>query len=151
MRECGAEVMAMSIREKLFDPGREGLPRDFGLLLMRVGYAGTLLMLHGLGKFERLLGGSFKFPDPLGIGSGLSFGLATFAEFFCAIALLLGFASRVATLPLIATMGVAVFVVHAGDPMHKKELALLYLAGFVVLLLTGPGRFSFDEILSKKK
>ena len=141
----------MAIREKLFDSGREGLPRDFGLLLLRVGYAGSLLMLHGIGKFERLIGGSFKFPDPLGIGSGLTFGLATFAEFVCAIALLLGFASRAATLPLIATMGVAVVVYHADDPWHKKELALLYLVGFVVLLLTGPGRFSFDEVLSKKK
>jgi putative oxidoreductase len=86
----------------------------------------------------------------LGIGSGLSLGLATFAEFLCSIAVIVGLTTRLATIPLIVTMGVALFVYHAGDSLGDRELALLYFVGFVAVLCAGPGRFSVDEVLSKR-
>jgi putative oxidoreductase len=41
-------------------------------------------------------------------------------------------------------MVVAAFVIHADDPWGKKEFALLFAAGFLTLVLTGPGKFSLD-------
>lgn len=43
-------------------------------------------------------------------------------------------------------MGTAFLVFHAEDPFGEKELALLYLSAFTVLLVTGPGRFSIDGL-----
>ncbi|MEJ2085042.1 MAG: DoxX family protein [Acidobacteriota bacterium] len=138
------------MRQRVFNPGVDGEFRDLGLLMLRIGVGGLLLTLHGWGKLDRLLDGVAKFPDPLGIGSGFSLGLVVLAEVACALAVVLGFATRIATLPIIIAMSVAFFVFHGGDPMGEKELALFYLLGAVALLLTGPGRFSMDEVLHRK-
>jgi putative oxidoreductase len=47
-------------------------------------------------------------------------------------------------------MAVAAFIVHGGDPWGEKELAYIYLAGYLTLLLTGPGKFSVDALIMKR-
>ena len=42
-------------------------------------------------------------------------------------------------------MLVAVFIVHLGEPFKSFEKALLFLVGFVVIILVGPGKYSFDN------
>ena len=91
--------------------------------------------------------GEIQFADPIGMGVELSLVLAVFAEFFCAILLILGFTSRLAAIPLMITMFVAGFIVHGADPFQVKEFALLYGIVFTALLITGPGKFSLDHIL----
>ncbi len=111
--------------------------------------------LHGWGKLGMLTDGSmsksdFAFPDPVGIGEGPSLVLAMSAEFACSILLVLGLFTRLACVPLIVTMAVAVFIVHNGDPWGDKELPFLYLAGYLTLLFTGPGKFSVDALIMKR-
>lgn len=85
-----------------------------------------------------------SFQDPFGVGGTISLGLAIFAEVFCAILVVLGLWTRLALIPLIATMAVAFFIIHSGDPFIKKELSLLYLIGFSALFAGGPGLYSVD-------
>lgn len=139
------------MRKFLFSSATLGRGGDVGVLVLRLGFAGSLALLHGFGKIERLLAGSVRFPDPLGLGSGLSLGLAGFAEFVCALAVLLGLVTRVASLPIVFTMAVAFFVHHGGDPMAEKELAFLYLIGFIGIAIAGPGRISIDAVISTGK
>jgi putative oxidoreductase len=77
--------------------------------------------------------------------------LVVFAELFASILLLAGLASRMALIPLIINMLVAFFIVHAADPFANKELAFLYLIVYIALMITGPGKFSIDYYMSKKK
>jgi putative oxidoreductase len=70
--------------------------------------------------------------------------LVVFAEFVCAIALIIGFKVRLASIPLLFTMIVAAFMIHGGDPWQKKELALIYGGVYLVLLFMGGGRFGID-------
>ena len=122
---------------------------SLGLLLLRVFIGGFMLTAHGWGKLMSYPEKYTQFPDPLGLGSPLSMTLAVGAEVFCAAALILGLAMRLAAVPLIITMLVAAFVVHGDDPWQKKEFALLYLIPFVVLAFTGPGRYSLDALLAR--
>jgi putative oxidoreductase len=123
----------------------QGSWTSLGLLLVRVGAGGIMLLGHGWGKLIGFSEVAERFPDPLGLGSStLSLALAVFAEFFCAAAVVAGFATRFAAAPLVVTMLVAAFVIHADDPWAKKELALLYAVPFVALIFTGAGKFSFD-------
>ena len=87
---------------------------DFGLLLLRLTF-GLLMMGHGLGKVQDLIAGKTAFADPIGIGQGPSLALAAFAEFFCALAVVVGFKTRWAAIPIVVTMLVAAFIVHADD------------------------------------
>lgn len=47
-------------------------------------------------------------------------------------------------------MLVAVFVVHLDHDFGKKELGLFYLISYLVLLISGGGKYSVDTILFKK-
>ena len=116
-----------------------------GLLILRVGLGVFMAGLHGWGKLTKVANGEMGFADPLGIGEAPSLVLAMSAEFACSILLVLGLFTRLACVPLIA-----VFIVHGGDPWSDKELAYLYLAGYLTLLFAGPGKFSVDALIMKR-
>ncbi len=103
----------------ILDNTTRHVPGSIGLLVLRVGTAGMMIYSHGWDKLSGFAEKSAVFPDPLGIGSVASLGLATFAEFFCAVAILFGFATRVAALPLVINMLVAALLFHAADPFAK--------------------------------
>lgn len=120
---------------------------DLGLLVLRLG-AGALMLPHGWGKLSRLLAGNTAFADPIGIGQLPSLVLATGAELVCTIAVVIGFKTRWAALPVAFTMAVAALVVHADDPFAKQELPLLYLVVFLAIAIAGAGRHSLDARLA---
>ena len=117
---------------------------NIGLFILRVGFS-ALMLTHGIPKFLQLVQGDFSFGDPLGIGATISFFLTVFAEFVCSILVLIGYKTRLACIPLIVTMLVAVLVVHLNDPIGSKELGLVYLLAFTAIALMGPGKFGFDR------
>ncbi len=125
--------------------------RHIGLLVLRLGFAGMMALGHGYGKLTDLLNGSTNFPDPLGVGTTLSLGLATFGEFVCCLAVAAGVYTKITVIPPILTMSLAAFIVHRGDSMEQRELALLYLIAFLVILSQGPGRYSVDGFLARRK
>lgn len=127
-----------SIRETL---------RPIGLLVVRVVAGATMIYGHGWGKFQKFISGDWSFADPIGLGEGVSLGLAAGAEFGAALLVVLGLATRIAVIPLVITMLVAALIVHGSDPFGDKEMAILYATVFLSLFFTGPGRFSLDHVL----
>src|SRR5262245_38061104 len=137
---------------------------SIGLLVLRVGF-GLFMASHGWGKLQMLLAGdSEQFADPIGVGKWLSLLLAVFAEFVCAILIVIGLGTRLAVIQMIVTMAVAAFMVHANDPLTmeaaakqfgagdaphwgSKEPALLFLFPFVTLFFTGAGKLSMDGLI----
>ncbi|MFW7378772.1 MAG: DoxX family protein [Oligoflexus sp.] len=132
----------MSIRTFLYS-----FNHSLAMLVLRVGLGATMFLAHGLGKLTSFPNPDF--PDPFRIGATTSMGLAVFAEVFCALLLILGLWTRLAAIPLITTMAVAFFIIHADDPLRNKELALLYLFGFVTLFFGGPGQYSVDAKMKR--
>jgi putative oxidoreductase len=106
-----------------------------------------MLFGHGWDKLAHFSEKAAMFPDPIGLGGATSLTLVTFAEFFCALAIILGLATRFAAIPLVVNMLVAALIFHGGDPWPKKELALLYATPFVTLLLAGGGKYSLDALI----
>lgn len=110
---------------------------------------GILFLAHGIQKWSNFQELSSVFPDPLGVGSSISLGLAIFAELACSIGFIFGILYRLALIPMIFTMLMAFFVIHGADPFSVKELAFVYLVIFVLMFISGPGKFSIDSILAK--
>ena len=136
--------------EKLFTTDTKYLNSDVGLLIGRIALA-LLMLSHGLPKLQMLFSGDpIQFPGVFGLSSEVSLTLAVFAEVFCSFLILIGLGTRLATVPLIVTMLVAVFSIHAADVFAKKELAVLYLSGYLILLFGGSGKYSFDKLLQTK-
>lgn len=73
--------------------------------------------------------------------------LATGAEALGVVSLILGFKTRIMSLPLMVTMLVAITMVHWGNFAAKAngfEIPLYYFIMLFVLLSHGPGKFSID-------
>ncbi|EKF56469.1 DoxX family protein [Galbibacter marinus] len=134
---------------KIFSVSRSASSVDLALLIARVGI-GALMLVHGISKIPMLDQSPIQFYDFMGVGDELSLYLALFAEIGCSIFVILGCATRLVVIPLIITMLVAVFVIHAADPFVKQEMGLHYLLIYVMLLLTGAGRYSIDYLISKR-
>lgn len=121
---------------------------SLAIFILRLGFA-LLLIPHGYNKLQSFLAGDHDFPDPLHISPAGSQALTIFAEFFCALLLILGLFTRLSAIILIVCMLIIAFVIHGEDPLGDKEQSLLYLIGFVVVFLTGPGKYSLDARLFK--
>ena len=118
------------------------------LLIVRVVF-GVMLMNHGIDKWAKYQELSAVFPAPLGIGHPLSQKITIIGELTSNMAFIIGFLYRLAMIPMIFTMCVAFFIVHADDPFAVKELAFVYLVVFVLMYIVGPGKFAVDRWITK--
>jgi putative oxidoreductase len=135
--------------KKLFSINQNTATIDLVLLFLRVAIA-TLMLTHGIPKLASLASGNVQFPGLFGLSPEFSLTLAVFAEVICSILILVGLATRLAVVPLITTMLVAVFYIHAADAFAKQELAIMYLVSYLILFITGSGKYSVDYLLQQK-
>jgi putative oxidoreductase len=109
---------------------------------------GFLFFQHGAQKLFGLFGGK-----PVALFSLM--GVAGIMEFFGGIAIVLGLFTRLVALLTGIEMVYAYLMVHASNgwmPIaNKGELALLYLAGFLVLIAYGAKKWSLERALFKKE
>ena len=119
---------------------------DVATLFLRL-FVGCMMLMHGWAKIVAFPTLAATFPDPLGMGSTVSLVMILLADVGCSVLLILGLLTRLATLPLIFGMVVVTFVIHGADPFAAKELSILYIGMYIVLLLIGGGRFSLDEMI----
>lgn len=125
---------------------------DLGLLVLRVALGAQMIYGHGWGKLMTFSEKAASFPDPWGVGNSASAALAVFGEVVCSALIALGLFTRFAAIFAIATMATAFFKVHGGQLTGEGngELAFLYLIGFVVIFLSGPGKYSVDASISSE-
>ena len=131
--------------------------RDTGLLLLRIGVGVIFMTIHG---YPKISGGPERWA---GLGSSMSnlginffpefWGfMSAFTEFIVPIFLILGFLYRPATLLLAINMVVALSTHFIKlDPWGRIAYPLVLLILFISLFLIGPGRYSIDEYLSRRK
>ena len=137
-------------------------------LVGRVSLGLMMCIGHGYSKLNLLMSGNHSvFPDPLGIGTFMSLLGAVTTEFFLSLTLIIGLFTRLSAAALAFTMFVAAFIQHANDAffpsfvrglsdMHpvlmtpSKEYASLFLVGFLMIAILGPGKFSVDALFRKR-
>lgn len=118
------------------------------ILILRL-FFGVMFFIHGLGKMMNFSELSLTYPSVFGLGSYMTLMLAVFTEFCCSLFLIAGLLFRIMLLPMIVAMAVAFFDIHDGF-LPEGELALIYMAVFIILYFVGPGRFSFDYLIDVK-
>lgn len=122
---------------------------NLSMLILRVASGLLILSYHGLDKLQNFATLENNFYSFMGMGSKATLILAIFSEVFCGLFVVLGLFTRLAVIPLILMLLVAVFSVKSGMPLMKAELDFLYLAPFFVLLLCGPGKISIDAMINR--
>jgi len=127
-----------------------------GLLLLRIGAGIPLLFVHGWQKLADA--GGFVFAGHpwgfVGLVNSLGFPFPAFfavcaalGESVCALSAACGLFTRVTAAAVTTTMAVAMYCsFKSGTPV---ENAYLYAIPFAVLIVTGPGQFSSDELIQR--
>ncbi len=110
----------------------------------------------------------FLFPDALGVGRFAKIGIPNPAltapfvggvEIVCGLLLLLGLGTRLATIPVLISMSVA--IVTTKVPMlsaqgfwpaaHESRTDVSMLLGLLFLLLVGAGPWSLDAVVARRR
>ena len=119
----------------------------FGFQLVKVSYLNALFPAENIPEFVNYLT-TLGFPFPI-IGAYL----ASYTEFFGGILLVLGLFTRWAAIALIINFSMAFGMAHLAvhDTYQNTFPSVNLLAVNIFLLLNGPGRFSIDERLDKRK
>ncbi|WP_068826182.1 DoxX family membrane protein [Pseudomonas sp. BMS12] len=122
-------------------------PQAWALLLMRIGAALILLLVHGLPKLLHWQDELLRIEDPLGLGAQLTLSLAVFAEVLCPLLLMLGLFARLACLPVLVVLLVSLVLVHPEWSLEQGQFAWLLLALYAGLAISGPGPLVAQRLL----
>ena len=129
------------------------------ILLIRV-LVGWVFLSEGIQKF--------LFPDSLGVGRFVKIGIpwphvmAPFVgvvEIVCGTLLLVGFLTRLATVPLLINIAVALYSTKIATfaknglwgTLHEARTDVTMLLGLIFLLLVGGGSLALDARLASRK
>ena len=132
--------------------------QDAGLLLIRAGL-GTVFVFHGSQMLFGWFGGyglqaTGQWMESIGIPFGaVSAVLAGSVQFFGGLLLLAGIATRLVSLPLAINTIVAAATAHQGFDAAQGggEYPITLAVILASLILTGPGRLTLPEAISKAR
>jgi putative oxidoreductase len=129
------------------------LSLDFGRLMLRLIVFVPLFLKHGVEKLFTFGAMAQRFPDPLHIGVIPSLIFAMIADGICSLLIVVGLATRLASVILFINIFVAWAFVHhfalLGKGADHGELIVLYLGACVSLFFTGAGAFSADALIER--
>lgn len=141
-----------SLLEQLEAVGQWIAPLTLRLILAKEFWDAGMEKLNGTNWFHEIQQ-QFPFPFNL-ISPEFSWHLVTLVEIAGPLALLLGFGTRFFAIALSILTLVAIVAVHAGHGYSISEggwkLPLMYLAMLLPLILMGPGKLSFDNVLRQR-
>ncbi len=128
---------------------------DAGLALLRI-VTGSIFLAHGAQKLfvfgmSGVAAGFTSRGVPL---PALTAPLVSGLEFFGGIALIVGVLTRLVGLGLTIDMLGAIFIVHLGGGFFAPkgvEFVLMLCAASATLALAGPGAFSVDAVLARRR
>lgn len=131
----------------------QSTPASIALLILRL-IAGVAMILHGYGKIQA----PFSWMPPESGVPGFFQFLAALSEFGGGIAWIVGLLMPLASFGMLCTMIVATlfhavimkdsFVSQGGG---SYEPALVYVGVSLLFLFIGPGKFSIDNFIFKKR
>lgn len=141
---------------KYFAPADLGIAGSFGLLVLRL-VIGLGMALHGSQK----IGHAMSWMGPDSWAPPFLQVISVIAEFGGGLGIFFGLLTPLSALGVALNMTVAMFAVHfpngdvfvAGPGMQggSFELPMIYFATAVCIMLIGPGLYSLDALLFKKK
>lgn len=126
----------------------ESTRQDLGLLFLRISGALFLLWVHGLPKLLNYNEQLKLIEDPFHLGATITLLLAIFAEVLCPLLIIAGVLVRLACLPILAVLLIALWMVHPEWTLFEGQFGWLLLIIFTTLLISGPGRLVLGQRFS---
>lgn len=124
---------------------------DAGLLFLRLTASFMLLHVHGWPKVANYTAELTRIEDPFGFGPHFSLLAAIAAEVICPLLIAIGLFTRLAALPVLSVLLVAMLVVHPQWSIAEGQFGWLLLIAFTTIVLCGPGAWSADAWMAGRK
>ncbi|HET6249417.1 MAG TPA: DoxX family protein [Tepidisphaeraceae bacterium] len=130
-------------------------PEKFGIMLMRI-MVGVVFLMHGYQKWFMLkVAGTVDMFGHLHMPPSAAYATMT-AELICGALLVLGLLTRLAAIPIVVVMAVAVYAVHLPygffisykPVVQGYEYPLTLGIAALGLIFTGPGMLAADNLLA---
>ncbi|TWC48935.1 MULTISPECIES: DoxX family protein [Pseudomonas] len=118
--------------------------QDVGLFFLRVSGGLFLLWVHGLPKLLNYSAQLQVIEDPFHLGTNVTLVLAIFSEVLCPLLIIFGVLVRLACLPILCLLSVALLVVHPQWSLDEGQFGWLLLILFTSILIAGPGRLALN-------
>lgn len=118
--------------------------QDIGLLFLRSSGGLFLLCVHGLPKLLDFNAQLASIEDPFHLGAQLTLSLSIFAEVLCPLLIVAGVLARLACLPILFLLLVALLAVHPEWTVQEGQFGWLLLIIFTSVLIAGPGRLALN-------
>jgi len=123
---------------------------DLGLLALRIMIGLSLFTKHGIEKLTNFSGMQQHFPDPIHVGPTIGLSFALLSDGICSILVIIGFGTRIASFLIFFNLLVVFLFLHHFSFMDgHAELVYAYMAGFLALVIAGPGKYSLDKKILK--
>lgn len=123
---------------------------NFALLFFRIAVSAELIAAHGLKKIGVGIACAEIVPNPLGLPEFFNQAFATGANLIMPLFIIMGFMTRIASLPILAVTLTGFFVLHFHDPILIRDVPFVYSVCFLLLFCIGPGSYSLDNYLTSK-
>ena len=123
--------------------------KNFQLLIPRIFFGGLMIINHGIVYLLQL----WPFNDiPIdesktmfGLGSMFTVILFFIGEFLAPFFVFIGFNTKLSSFICMTTMFIAIIIEHIDNPISGGEKPLLFFAGFLIIFLMGPGKYSVNK------
>lgn len=126
------------------------LSLDYGMLFFRICVSVQIIVVHGLKKIGIGTGIAETVPNPFHLPDLFNQFFAIASNLVFPLFVIVGFYTRLATIPILAVTLSGYFVVHWGGSLLESDIPFMYSICFLLIAFCGPGKFSIDTLYRKK-
>jgi putative oxidoreductase len=123
------------------------VPFDYGMFFFRTFVSVQLVVVHGLKKIGIGTGIAEAVPNPFNLPVEFNKMFAITANLIFPLFVIIGWYTRLATIPILSVTLIGYFVVHWGDPLLMSDIPFMYSLSFLFIACCGAGKFSIDKIV----
>jgi len=134
---------------RTLDPFPAAATFNWSMLVFRFLVSLEMIVAHGLKKLGLGVAEAEHVPNPLHLPVAFNSAFAISANIFFPFLVMIGFCTRLATLPTLAVTLTGYFVVHWNDSLLEKDSPFIYSIVFLLILALGPGKYSIDNYIYK--
>lgn len=122
----------------------EGKSYSAAILFLRL-FIGAVMLLHIIGKMQTYDNLVLEYNSFLGMSPATSLALSMIVEGILAAMIIIGFATRLAAMLMVAATIVTLIdvIMTAGISMVEVKLQILYLGIFLTLAISGGGVYAY--------
>lgn len=143
-------MIMKKIFTRLTDPFPSYRMFNICMLFFRMAVCLEIIFVHGFKKLGIGVADAEKIPNPLHLPEIFNNAFAVSANIFFPFLVMIGLCTRISTLPTLAVTLTGYFVLHWNDAALIKDTPYIYSIIFLLILVLGPGKYSFDNYIYKK-